>query len=246
MNRILLLSVLSCLPVLALAQGAAPLVRFEGVVLAPDGKPVANAEVGMGWWRMPEAGAAFGAMGLKQTWRADAEGRFSASERIARFPVAITAINREGTHAAMQVVSQADVAAPLRFELRPLLPVTFRLDLIDRPARAPEIRATVVKMPENVAVGDFVVGADDTIGLLAGEYNLIFQGLRTETIAYSATVGPGGVDMGALAVHSTGIEKAFGKAPPAWNVTEARGVKPDAKLSDFKGKYVLVEFWGFW
>jgi hypothetical protein len=29
-------------------------------------------------------------------------------------------------------------------------------------------------------------------------------------------------------------------------VTDARGVKRDVQLSDFKGKWVLIEFWGFW
>jgi len=38
----------------------------------------------------------------------------------------------------------------------------------------------------------------------------------------------------------------YGKEPPAWNVTGARGVSRDVKLSDFKGKWVLLEFWGYW
>ena len=29
-------------------------------------------------------------------------------------------------------------------------------------------------------------------------------------------------------------------------ITAARGVKPAAKLSDYKGKWVFLEFWGFW
>lgn len=37
-----------------------------------------------------------------------------------------------------------------------------------------------------------------------------------------------------------------GKAAPAWRVTEARGAKNTIKLSDFKGKWVAIEFWGFW
>ncbi|HEY3967948.1 MAG TPA: redoxin domain-containing protein [Planctomycetaceae bacterium] len=36
----------------------------------------------------------------------------------------------------------------------------------------------------------------------------------------------------------------YGEKPPEWNVVDARGVKKDARLSDFKGKWVLVDFWG--
>ena len=37
----------------------------------------------------------------------------------------------------------------------------------------------------------------------------------------------------------------YGEVPPRWHVTDARGVSKDVQLSDFKGKWVLVDFWGF-
>jgi peroxiredoxin len=36
----------------------------------------------------------------------------------------------------------------------------------------------------------------------------------------------------------------FGKQPPPWHLTDAKGVARDAKLSDFKGKWVVLYFWG--
>lgn len=42
------------------------------------------------------------------------------------------------------------------------------------------------------------------------------------------------------------IARFYGKKPPLWNVTAARGIKKDVKLSDFKGKWLLLEFWGYW
>ena len=36
----------------------------------------------------------------------------------------------------------------------------------------------------------------------------------------------------------------YGEKPPQWNVIDARGVKKDVQISDFKGKWVLVDFWG--
>jgi thiol-disulfide isomerase/thioredoxin len=39
-------------------------------------------------------------------------------------------------------------------------------------------------------------------------------------------------------------EKHYGEPPPEWHVSEARDIRKDAKISDFKGKWVLLTFWG--
>jgi thiol-disulfide isomerase/thioredoxin len=39
-------------------------------------------------------------------------------------------------------------------------------------------------------------------------------------------------------------KKHYGEAPPDWHITEARGVNKDVKISDYKGKWVLLTFWG--
>lgn len=36
----------------------------------------------------------------------------------------------------------------------------------------------------------------------------------------------------------------FGHEPPPWHLSDARGVGRDAKLSDFRGRWVLLYFWG--
>jgi hypothetical protein len=54
------------------------------------------------------------------------------------------------------------------------------------------------------------------------------------------------LDFGTVDLPATPIARHVGKEPPAWHVTDARGAPKDVKLSDFKGKWVLVEFWGFW
>lgn len=37
--------------------------------------------------------------------------------------------------------------------------------------------------------------------------------------------------------------KRYGEKLPAWNIVDARGVSKDVQLADFKGKWVLVDFW---
>jgi hypothetical protein len=38
-------------------------------------------------------------------------------------------------------------------------------------------------------------------------------------------------------------KKHYGEKLPAWHIVDARGVKKDVQLSDFKGKWVLVNLW---
>jgi hypothetical protein len=38
--------------------------------------------------------------------------------------------------------------------------------------------------------------------------------------------------------------KHYGEKPPRWHILDARGVPKDAQISDFKGKWLLVYFWG--
>jgi len=39
--------------------------------------------------------------------------------------------------------------------------------------------------------------------------------------------------------------KHYGEPPPRWHVTDSRGVNKDVQISDFRGKWVLLAFWGF-
>ena len=36
----------------------------------------------------------------------------------------------------------------------------------------------------------------------------------------------------------------YGESPPQWHATDARGVSKDARIADFRGKWVLLDFWG--
>jgi hypothetical protein len=39
-------------------------------------------------------------------------------------------------------------------------------------------------------------------------------------------------------------KKLYGQPPPRWHVDAARGVEKDVSISQFKGKWVLLDFWG--
>lgn len=53
-------------------------------------------------------------------------------------------------------------------------------------------------------------------------------------------------DLGTIDMKASAIAKLKGKECPNWTALATRGMKADAKLSDFKGKWVYLEFWGYW
>lgn len=55
-----------------------------------------------------------------------------------------------------------------------------------------------------------------------------------------------GRDLGVIELPLTIIARNAGKQAMPWHLTDARGLSKEANLSDFRGKWVLLEFWGHW
>lgn len=53
-------------------------------------------------------------------------------------------------------------------------------------------------------------------------------------------------DLGTVDLKASAQAKLKGKGLPEWSILNARGVKPDIKVADYKGKWLYVDFWGFW
>ncbi|MHC5544623.1 TlpA disulfide reductase family protein, partial [Singulisphaera rosea] len=54
------------------------------------------------------------------------------------------------------------------------------------------------------------------------------------------------VDLGTIDLTPTPMATQFGKEAPNIKVTDARGVGPKVKLADYRGKWVVLEFWASW
>ncbi len=42
------------------------------------------------------------------------------------------------------------------------------------------------------------------------------------------------------------LARLLAKPAPPWNISDSRGIEKDARPEDFRGKWLLVEFWGYW
>ena len=85
--------------------------------------------------------------------------------------------------------------------------------------------------------GTFVPFTDILFNALLGFAVMVF-------IAF-ALIRPD-ANAGTIDLKASTIAKLKGKAAPEWVITDARGVKADVKLADYKGKWVYIKFWGYW
>jgi hypothetical protein len=82
-----------------------------------------------------------------------------------------------------------------------------------------------------------------------GEYRLVVmsEDARTSKKDIKVEENTARLDLRVIDLQASIIARHYGKKPPAsWRVTAARGVDRDVKLSDYRGRWVLLEFWGFW
>jgi thiol-disulfide isomerase/thioredoxin len=54
------------------------------------------------------------------------------------------------------------------------------------------------------------------------------------------------LDLGTIELPATVLGMYKGKELPPWKIIDARGVKKDVTLADYRGKWVLVDIWGYW
>ena len=84
--------------------------------------------------------------------------------------------------------------------------------------------------------------------LPTGKYTLRSYGTDVEgrKDSITLTADQREYDLGTLDLKPSEIARLKGKPAPGWKVTDARGIKKNSKLSDYRGKWLYLEFWGFW
>ena len=84
----------------------------------------------------------------------------------------------------------------------------------------------------------------------AGTYQLLTYASPSsdyESVKRRLTLDPASpeVDLGTIDLPATPLAMTYGHEPPPWEIAEARGLAEDVTLEDFRGKWVLLDFWGY-
>ena len=225
-------------PLVARAQEE---IKVSGRVVDTAGKPVAGAEVALIWM------AADNEMKPYLGVTANAEGRFTLAVTFRSRKRRLTAMDKDRKLGGFAWVEEKSAGTPLEMKVAPLVRVHGRVFCKELNKRPPWINVFVgsdssllLRWSSNDASFSFLLPPDDyQLRTIAPECGVTFTTISLKPDKRD-------VDLETIDVPASIITRHIGKTPPAWHVTDARGVTKDVKLSDFKGKWVLLEFWGYW
>jgi len=214
-------------------------------VLGNDDQPVVGAEASLFWQ------VSSGAMKSisKESGRTDANGKtvLRMDDRNEMRPVLVFSADRK--LGGVVGVSKTNEGKELTVTLVPTVRARGRLVSTELNSK-PEWANTMVT-PDGFRsrfAQDMGNSAEFNFVLPAGKYSFNSYGSDVENKTQTVTLVAESPehDFGTIDLKATAIARLKGKPAPAWEIAAARGVKPTAKLSDYKGKWVFLEFWGFW
>jgi thiol-disulfide isomerase/thioredoxin len=214
----------------------------KGQVTDGAGKPVAGAELASFWM------ADGNAMKAHQGVSTDAQGGFSFKFAHYGQPVAVLALDKDRKTGGLFTVDPKAPPKAVTLKVQPLVRVQgsfFCKEMNFKPTW------TNVYMMTPDGARFLECGSDQAIFsflLPPGAYKFWGYGTDIRSLTQDMTFAADKplVDLKTLEVLATPIAKHKGKAPPKWHLTDARGVKKEVSLEDYKGKWVLVDFFTHW
>ncbi len=232
---------------LAICSSTACADTFTVTLKAVDAnqKPVTGAEVGL-FWNAKDGAMAAG--GEKQNVT-DAAGKALLVVDNWNFKRPVLVLSADRKLGGIAGVSKADEGKELIVVLGPTVRVKAKLECKELKRRPDWANTTVT--PDGFR-GYFAQHMSTTaqFEFLLPAWKYTFGSYGTDVDNTKRTVSLTGdrpeFDFGTIDMKATAIAKLKGKVPPDWIIADARGVKADVRLSDYKGKWVYIEFWGYW
>jgi hypothetical protein len=247
MFRLPLLLILALVPFLVLAQ--VQTTEVEVRVTDDQGRPVPGARVAQNWelregklqpMSQPEFVLA-----------ADQGGIAKGKAQYFRFPIALMAVDASGERAGFTVLrSEAELKAPVNVRIQPMRSMRIVTTVREwREETAPEVSGVLRLVKEPVGLIWMNLQPDMTVMMPVGDFEfstMSFQAAMAPPVPLSVTAGRHPIPPLEIQLDVAPLVKAIGQAPPELTFTEAVGLPTNFKLSDFKGKWVLFEIWGYW
>jgi hypothetical protein len=226
--------------VVPISLGAQEAGKITGRVLDAADKPVVEADVATFW------GGDTGTMQPFNGVKTDKEGKFSMPLQ-SPFAQSVLAMDKDRKNGGMVVVGGQSLK-PIEIKLGPLVKVHGDFFCKETNKKPTWTNLFITVAPHIRVAQCSSTKAEFSFLLPPGGYHFRGYGSDVQSVdrEVALSVDTPDLDLKTIDMEATIIARHVGKTPPAWHVTDARGPKKDVKLSDFKGKWVLVEFWGFW
>lgn len=222
----------------------------SGRVVNADGSPAAAAQVATFWQFEGAAAKPAGAA----TAQASDDGAFELDINFYNRPAAIMAMNAEQTRGGIIIVSPDEAGAAHTITLGPLVELKGEFYCKEFDARPEWTNVYMSIVPQAEGEGavriasSMSTSAEFRFKLPPGEYEFWGYGrdVQNHRENITLTADEPTLDRGRVNLEPTILARHYGKPPPPLNITAARGIDEDMKLADLKGKWVLLEYWGFW
>jgi hypothetical protein len=210
-----------------------------------DQKPVAKADVALFW--TAKDGVMTAAGGKPTVTDAAGKALLQVDNWNEKRPVMVLSADRK--LGGIVGVSKDDEGKEVTATLGPTVRVKGQLEC--RELNAKPRWANTLVTPDGFRgyfTQDMTTAATFAFVLPAGKYQLRSYGTDVEDFKQTVTLAADRPehDFGTIDLKASAVAKLKGKTPPGWVIADARGVKPDVPLADYKGKWVYLEFWGYW
>jgi hypothetical protein len=218
-------------------------VNVRGKVVDGAGKPVAGAAVATFWI------ADTPPMQPYEATTSDAKGEFALKVNLYGRAQALLAMDKEHKTGGLAVVEPKSADKPAEIKLGPLVHVHGKFYCKELGKRPSWTNVYMMDLATSARIIQCASkDAKFSFHLPPGKYQ--FWGYGSDINNYrkklTLAVERTDVDLGMIDVPATAVAKHIGKVPPSWTVTDARGAKKNVRLEDYKGKWVFLEFWGYW
>jgi thiol-disulfide isomerase/thioredoxin len=219
-------------------------VEVTGRVIDQHGKPIVGARVAEGWFVEQSA-----SLQPNRAVRTDSDGAFWLKLSLYGNDTTVMAIDPTGRFGGVAVIPAKGPSGPIRIEAAPLVEIRGRFTCEDSGQELDETAVTMFHEPGSIPVASgYWRGPTFSFSLPPGQYRL----RRGDSVRHFGAEREFRLeprrpaDLPAIDLKLTPIARLFGKEPAPWHITDARDVSKEVRLSDFRGKWVVLDFWGFW
>jgi hypothetical protein len=232
-----------------LAGNAYPQIEraITGRVLDLQGRPVAGAAIAP-YWNYRD-----GLLHPQNGTTTDEMGRFSIpmGPEGAFAPRFWMAFDKEYKRGGIVQIERTQEPVSFDLRLEPLTPVRFNLNVEGTDPEGIPGSVILRSVEGNHHIASFQVTnlqREQTYLLPPGQYQVMIasQYLVAPPIELHIRAPRDRVDLGSFTLEATPLARNWGRPALEIAPTATRGLPEDFKLSDLKGKWVLMEFWGFW
>jgi thiol-disulfide isomerase/thioredoxin len=220
-------------------------VKVNGRVVDRYGHPMEGVEVNSFWNVREETQKQESYEGATT----NAEGRFTLKVVFYGADAALMAIDAARKVGGCTVVSVSEAKREIEIRVEPLVRVHGKLASRKLGQALAWTNVYINSLPGKIRLlqngsyrGEF------SILLPPGTYEMNAYGGDVKGIyrTISVRAGQPDLDLGTLDLPATVLALHKGKRLPPWSLADARGVRKDVTLADYRGKWVLIDFWGFW